>query len=244
MKHNHYVNDGAPRLSRLLVLMMVIAGCVAAPDFGEPIPGAVRRQPEKIWFPQLPGQYAVKHLVSMKLDAAAGRQEQDWLAYLLVKNRDFRLLAMNELGMTLFDLYAAANKPVMLVKPSPVLANATITANLVQDIRQVFLGRSLLTQTAVDHYRSAAGGYTLVQRPAPEQWCAWESADGQPQRIRCGHGTLLEKSITFDYRHGHSDFGFPKKITIHYHQTGLTIVITLLAITARDIPAAQLIPRS
>lgn len=223
-------------------LLLSIFGCCYFPTFGH-LTEPPKESPylQKIWFAEMPGQYVMKHLVTVYFTRPQPKQI-DFLGYMLVKDGNFRIIAMNELGLTVLDIYAerGADNPV-IVRQWEQLGNVETVKRIAKDIYYAFSSqyeiraRPLIAYTADDHSQ------IFVAASPNCTWCAWEIKDQQPNKIRHGRGENELSSITYDYTTGVIS-GFPKRITVSYPLSGVHVQIIILSLQAKEISDAKFIP--
>ena len=150
----------------------------------------------------------------------------------MVKGNDFRLLGMNEIGMTLFDIYDEANKPLVTVKAFRDLEKYNVLQNIAEDIRLLFL----LPQ--VDNVFSDEKSTTYVKNNDDGSWVAWKiNSENIPQQILVGKCSEITKKVHFQLGEG----PFFEKAFISY--PGITVELEILQVESRDIPAEKFIPK-
>lgn len=212
-----------------LIWLLLLCGCQSAMYFGTEVIGTNKvPNPHRLWFADLPQQYVVKHLAS----AQFGSRQLDLIVYMLAKNGKFRVLAMNEIGMKLFDIYALEDQPPTIVKPPPKLIDEQALMEMTTDIRQVFFSRRYLRRHNLREYQNSKSQIFVHNKGSA--WRSWEMRNGQPMRTARGRGNIVETTIDYKYQQG-TIYGFPKNIAISHHLTGFSMQLTILSITAKQI---------
>lgn len=197
------------------------------PTFGN----VVIKAPTTKWFTQPSTQFSVKHITNIIFDHDKNN-EIDLIGYLMVKGNDFRLLGMNEIGMTLFDIYDEANKPLVTVKAFRDLEKYDVLQNIAEDIRLLFLSPQ------VDDVFSDEKSTTYVKNNDDGSWVAWKiNSENIPQQILVGKCSEITKKVHFQL----GDGPFFEKAFISY--PGITVELEILEVESRDIPAAKFMPK-
>ena len=223
-------------------LFLGILGCCYFPAFGHRTePPKESRYLQKIWFAEMPRQYTMKHSVTIYFTGPQLKQ-LDFLGYVMVKDGNFRLIAMNELGLTMLDLYAArgADKPV-IVRQWEQLGNAEIVKRIAKDIYYTFASQYEIGAQPLIEYTTADHSPMFVATGPNCTWCAWEIKDQRPNKIRHGQQGSESASIAYDYTDG-TVRDFPKRITFFYPASGIHVQIQILSLQAKEISDAKFIP--
>ena len=215
--------------------LLFLAACASMPDFGLPIQEVPPGNAYTSWFSNLPSQYVMKQVVSLE----SSESRMDLMAYLLVKNECFRIVAMNELGMTLLDVYSPEKGNPVVVKASGRFAHPALVENMVRDIRMAFLSRYLLNEKGFSVYGS--GESEILVSREEGLWHAWETKKGRPEKIRSGQKDVVFRTIQYSY--GPDSPGFPSDMRIHYPTAGVVLTLKIVSIDAKDIPDERLKPQ-
>ncbi|WP_372365835.1 hypothetical protein [Candidatus Uabimicrobium sp. HlEnr_7] len=220
--------------NRILLSFFVIClgGCCHIPNFGN----ATTRIDTPQWFANDSLQYTVKHITNITFDNNENN-EIDLIGYLMVKKNDFRLLGMSEIGITLFDLYDEANKPLVTVKSFAELEKYDVLQNIAADIRLLFLSQQMIkndSQVFIDKDNN-----TTYLR-ASDTWIAWKiDAQNKSRNITVGKCSTILKEINYEL----NDKPFFEKAFIHYPRMGIKIEIEVLEVEPRTISNKKFIPR-
>lgn len=224
------------------ILVLGMWGCCYVPTFGRPAEFPKESLDlQKIWFAEMPRQYTMKHGVTIHFTGAQPKQI-DFLGYMLVKDGNFRLIAMNELGLTMLDIYAkrGADKPV-IVRKWEQLGNTEIVNRLAQDIYYTFCSRYELSAQPFSAYTTDARTQIFAATGPNCTWRTWEVQEQRPYKIRHGQGHHEFASIAYDYTAGVIS-GFPQRVTVSYPHSGVYVQIQILSLQAKEISDAKFIP--
>ena len=226
------------RLFCLVVIGIFFCSCASVPYFGTPI--LEHHSLDRLkssWF-HLPDQYAMKHLVVLKMKK---QPPTEFIGYMFAKKQNFRLLAMNELGITMLDIYSEKDKKPWLIKSPGMLKNEQAIRRMVQDIRLTFLAISLPSDKQLDEYETKAHSRVFV-RQMKNVWYAWEIMDNHPVSITCGKGKEILSVIRYDYQEGSGSFSFPNRVLMSYPLFGFSVELTIFSIREKFIPDSRIKP--
>ncbi|BBM86715.1 hypothetical protein UABAM_05102 [Candidatus Uabimicrobium amorphum] len=209
--------------------MILCCSCCRMPTFGN----VVTDTPKMNWFTKPSSQFTVKHITNIIFDNDENN-EIDLIGYLMVKNDNFRLLGMNEIGITLFDIYHEINKPLTTVKTFRDLEKYDVLQNIAADIRLLFLSPF---DSANKIFTDDKKNTTYVKNNDDGSWIAWKiSSTGVPQQITVGKCSDTIKEIRFQL----GDGPFFEKAFISY--PGITVELEILQVESRDIPDEKFVP--
>lgn len=212
----------------IIFISILLLGCHNLPNFGIMIS---EKSDTPVWFSQLPEQYVIKHLATLSVN---GKTHQiDFIGYMLVKDKNFRLVAMNELGMTIFDVIAKKGQKPKFIKKFKKFHHPVLVNRLIDYIRLTFLSKNIGQNRSLSLYKSKKKTHVYVMEK-DFTWCAWEQGI-KPLRIFGGKNRAIEYMIEYDYSES-SIMGFPKKITISYTQYKMILQLKILSIKKKIVP--------
>lgn len=187
------------------------------------------------WFTKSLRDFTVKHIIHITFERDPDN-EIDLIGYLMVKKNDFRLVGMNEIGITLFDIYDQDTKPFVVVKSFAELEKYGVLSNIADDIRLLFLPSiDNPHQTFID-----AQGKTTYLKRNENSWVAWtRDYKQQPQKITMGECSQIHKEIRYEL----GNDTFFEKAFIHYPQMGIHIEMEILKIDKRTVTDEKFIPK-
>ena len=211
------------------ILVIICCSCCRMPTFGNVV---IETSTAK-WFTQPTPQFSVKHITNIIFDHNKNN-EIDLIGYLMVKDNNFRLLGMNEMGMTLFDIYDEANKSLVTVKTFRDLEKYNVLQNIAEDIRLLFISPFAEADTV---FSDEKNNITYVKNNDNGSWIAWKiNSESTPQQIVVGKCSEITKKIHFELGEG----PFFEKAFISY--PGITIELEILEVESRDIPTEKFVP--
>lgn len=179
---------------------------------------------QKLWFPELPSQYHLTHHVSIEWK----NEQWDFLAVLKVEPQSFRLLLMDEFGMSLLDISGKGKKEFSVLKNLSPIHHPQIVENLINTVRLTFLSSRQFENLPLSLYQNQEGISFWVEER--ETWSAWGLQEQAPFGVRQGQGRHLLQNIFYDYSEG-TLLGFPRKIEITYPEMDVRLEIRVLSLT-------------
>jgi hypothetical protein len=225
----------------ILSLVLGICGCCYSPTFGHLAESTQSLYLQKVWFAELPRQYIMKHVVTVNFTRPRPKQ-LDFLGYMLVKDGSFRLIAMNELGLNLLDIYAEKGADnLVIVRQWEQLGNSEMVKHMAKDIYYTFCSQYEISAQPLREYTTDDHAQIFVASGPNCTWRAWEIKEQHPHKIRCGQQENEIASITYDYTSGVVS-GFPQRITIAYPLSGVDVQIQILSLQAKEISDAKFVP--
>ncbi len=226
----------------LIGILVSILSCCHLPEFGTPgkcEEGFNRLQ--AIWFSNMPHSYVMKHFVSISFTKNQPKQI-DFFGYVLVKNGDFRIIAMNDLGLTVLDVFSEKKaENLVIVKKWDKIENTSILKQIAKDIYYIFSSQYELDKQPLPAYSTNDHSCLFLKKEESCTWHAWEMKDNRPFKIRHGEKGNENSSTTFDYSDGVVN-GFPKKIAVVYPLSGVHIQIQILSLQSKEISHEQFVP--
>ncbi|NUM36447.1 MAG: hypothetical protein HUU50_18050 [Candidatus Brocadiae bacterium] len=226
----------------LIGLFIGLLGCCHFPDFGirQELPDASNSL-KNIWFSSMPSSCVMKHFVTISFSKPQPKQI-DFFGYVLIKNGDFRIIAMNDLGLTMLDIFAeqkASN--LIIVKAWEKLGNPDIIKQIAKDIYYIFSSQYEIVKPDLTQYTTADNSQIFVIKEDRCAWHAWETQNHRPFKIQYGRNGQEISSVRFDYSDGLIG-GFPKKIAVSYPLSEVHIQIQILSLQPKEISNVQFIP--